>query len=175
MGFHHDPGRLLRHMKEDKQTSGVVMRFSHEDPESPVASACLDSYFRELNARFEGGFDAGLHNTATAGAMRPPHGVFIVAWLEDEPCGCGALLFEDGNVAEIKRMWVASQARGRGVARRLLEHLEQEARRHGIKRLRLDTNRALTEAHKLYSSSGYAETGRFNDNPYAHKWFEKML
>ena len=44
-----------------------------------------------------------------------------------------------------------------------------------MKTLRLDTNRALTEAHALYRSEGYREIARFNDNPYADHWFEKRL
>ena len=49
------------------------------------------------------------------------------------------------------------------------------AREKGLKALRLDTNRALTEAHALYRSERYREVARFNDNPCAHHWFEKRL
>jgi hypothetical protein len=45
----------------------------------------------------------------------------------------------------------------------------------GLKTLRLDTNRALKEAHALYRKEGFREIARFNDNPYAHHWFEKRL
>jgi GNAT superfamily N-acetyltransferase len=62
-----------------------------------------------------------------------------------------------------------------GVARRMLRALEAAAREAGVKTLRLDTNRALTEAHALYRSEGYLEIARFNDNSYAHHWFEKRL
>jgi ribosomal protein S18 acetylase RimI-like enzyme len=41
--------------------------------------------------------------------------------------------------------------------------------------VRLDTNKALPEALRLYRSAGYREIARFNDNPYAHHWFEKTL
>ena len=47
--------------------------------------------------------------------------------------------------------------------------------KQGVRTLRLDTNRALTEAHALYRSEGYREIARFNDNPYADHWFEKRL
>ena len=72
-------------------------------------------------------------------------------------------------------MWVAPHARGRGIARGLLQVLEQAARDAGLAAVRLDTNRALTEAHALYRSAGYAEIARYSDNPYAHRWFGKQL
>ena len=45
----------------------------------------------------------------------------------------------------------------------------------GLATIRLDTNKALVEAHALYRKAGYREVARFNDNPYAHHWFEKAL
>ena len=72
-------------------------------------------------------------------------------------------------------MWIAPDARGLGLGRRLLEELENEAKRHGFHVVRLDTNATLDEALALYRSSGYREIARFNDNPYAQHWFEKTL
>ena len=91
------------------------------------------------------------------------------------PIGCGALTPIDASTGEIKRMWVAPEARGLGVARRLLEAIENQARQSGVTRVVLDTNRALTQAQALYRKAGYRETERYNDNPYAHFWFEKEL
>ena len=65
--------------------------------------------------------------------------------------------------------------RGLGLARRLLGALEALARDAGLALVRLDTNKALAEAQALYLSAGYAPIPRFNDNPYAHHWFEKRL
>ena len=79
------------------------------------------------------------------------------------------------GVGEIKRMWVAPSARGLGVAQRLLDALEAQARAAGLHTLRLDTNRHLVEAQRLYARNGYAEIARYNDNPYAHHWFTKHL
>ena len=81
----------------------------------------------------------------------------------------------DKATGEIKRVWTAPSARGMGVARRVLRTLEAAARDMGLRTLRLDTNRALTEAHALYLKEGFREVARFNDNPYAHHWFEKRL
>jgi ribosomal protein S18 acetylase RimI-like enzyme len=99
----------------------------------------------------------------------------MVARLHGSHIGCGALHTLEPGVGEIKRMWVAPQARGLGVARRLLDALEGHARKLGMGRVRLDTNRALTQAQSMYRKAGYCEIERFNDNPYADFWFEKEL
>ncbi len=72
-------------------------------------------------------------------------------------------------------MWVRADARGLGVGRRLLETLEALAREFGLRMLRLETNRSLTEAQTLYRKCGYLEVAPFNDEPYAHHWFEKRM
>ena len=72
-------------------------------------------------------------------------------------------------------MWIAPAARGLTLGRRLLQELERHAREAGVIVLRLETNRALTEAIALYRRSGYVEVDAFNDEPYAHHWFEKRL
>ena len=72
-------------------------------------------------------------------------------------------------------MWVDPSARGLGVGRRILSELERQARLHGIAILRLETNQSLTEAISLYRNEGYVEVDAFNDEPYAHHWFEKHL
>ena len=65
---------------------------------------------------------------------------------------------------------LADSARGRGVARQVLDTLEAKARELGISTLRLETNKALHEAQALYWKSGYQEVAPFNDEPYAHHW-----
>ena len=72
-------------------------------------------------------------------------------------------------------MWTADFARGQGVARNVLETIEAKARALGIHTLRLETNKALLEAHALYRSAGYREVPAFNEEPYAHHWFAKQL
>jgi ribosomal protein S18 acetylase RimI-like enzyme len=72
-------------------------------------------------------------------------------------------------------MWVARDARGLGIGRRLLQALEEKARSLGYRKIRLETQKSLTEAQQLYRSSGYREVPRFNDEHYAHHWFEKLL
>jgi ribosomal protein S18 acetylase RimI-like enzyme len=72
-------------------------------------------------------------------------------------------------------MWVATSARGLGVGRRILSELERHARQRGARVARLETNRTLSEAISLYRSAGYTEVDAFNDEPYAHHWFEKPI
>ena len=144
-------------------------------PQDEDARRCLDSYFAELQARFEAGFDRTPGKDLADAEMTPPAGCFLLARDGGRPIGCAALVRLDAGAAEIKRMWTAPEARGRGVARRMLAELEKTARRAGYGRLFLDTNRALTEAQALYRSLGFVETARYNDNPYADFWFEKDL
>ena len=99
----------------------------------------------------------------------------LVAYLHGEPVGCGALRHHDGGPSEIKRLWIDDSVRGLGVGRRLLADLEERARRHGVGAVRLDTHRNLTEAIALYRRTGYTEIPRYNDEPFAHHWFEKAL
>lgn len=146
-----------------------------EPPDTPEARACIAAYFAELAERFDQGFDPARSNPAAEQEMRPPAGCLVLARLDGTPVGCGALKRGGRDTGEIKRMWTAPEARGLGIARRVLRMLEAEARARGIRRLRLETNRALTEAQALYRAEGYREVPRFNDEPYAHHWFEKRL
>jgi ribosomal protein S18 acetylase RimI-like enzyme len=57
----------------------------------------------------------------------------------------------------------------------VLQALETIARKAGLTTLRLETNRTLKEAQALYRREGYQEVAPFNDEPYAHHWFEKKL
>jgi GNAT superfamily N-acetyltransferase len=155
-------------------TAGLV-RVDAEDPASAGARFCIESYFAELDARFDVGFDPSQSISADVEELTEPAGLLLVARLRGEPIGCGALKLHGGEPAEIKRMWVAPAARGLGVGRRILNELEDHARRRGVGIVRLETNRTLREAGGLYSSSGYAEVEAFNDEPYAHHWFEKRL
>ena len=79
------------------------------------------------------------------------------------------------DVAEVKRMWVAPAVRGLGLGRRLLTEVERRAAARGDRVLRLETNRALTEAVNLYRTCGYAEVAPFNDEYSGHHWFAKRL
>jgi GNAT superfamily N-acetyltransferase len=145
------------------------------DPRHPDARSCVRAYISELSRRFDEGFDPGLSISADDTELTWPAGLFLLATLHDEPAGCGALKFHRDAPAEIKRMWVAQAMRGTGLGRRILAELEAHAAAAGARTVRLETNRTLGEAIGLYRSAGYREVAAFNDEPYAHHWFEKPL
>ena len=144
-------------------------------PTSPDARWCFEQYFAELGERFEAGFDPTLSISAQAHELTLPAGLLLIAHLREEPIGCGALKLHENAPGEIKRMWVAPRARGLGLGRRLLLALEHSAREAGVAVLHLETNRTLIEAIQLYRDCGYQEVEAFNNEPYAHYWFEKRL
>lgn len=155
-------------------TSLVELR--EVDPESADAQRCLRAYVAELNRRSpERGFDPRTGATAEPHEVRPPNGAFVVAYLRGEPVGCGAVKHHPGAVTDIKRMWLAESARGLGLGRRLLEHLERLAWRHGSREAHIETSDVLPEAVALYRSAGYVEVAPFNDEPFADRWFAKPL
>jgi GNAT superfamily N-acetyltransferase len=152
-----------------------MVRFAVENPTTADARWCFDQYFAELDTRFAEGFNPALRISADAHELTPPNGALIIARLRGRPVGCGALKFHRDAPTELKRMWIAPTARGVGVGRRLLDELERHARESGATLIRLETNQALSEAIVLYRRSGYVEVDAFNEEPYAHHWFEKHL
>jgi ribosomal protein S18 acetylase RimI-like enzyme len=145
------------------------------DPASPAARWCWAQYFAELDRRFPGGFDPGTSLPVDDRDLVPPRGAFLVASIDGEPVAGGCVKTITPRVGYLKRMWVAAAARGLGLGRRMLEELEAETRALGLTTLRLETNKALTEAIALYRSAGYREVSPFNDERYATHWFEKRL
>lgn len=150
-------------------------RIERVDPATDAARWCVAQYFAELAARFERGFDPAQSIPADDDELRPPHGAFLLATVDGAAVACGAVKAIGRRVGSIKRMWVDDSARSLGLGRRMLAALEAEARSLGMRRVRLETNRSLVEAIRLYRSSGYEEVARFNDEPYADHWFEKRL
>ena len=145
------------------------------DPASAVARWCADQYFKELDRRFEAGFDPAASLPADDRDLAPPRGAFLVGSVDGDAVACGAVKAIERRVGSLKRMWVADSARGLGLGRRMLEALERQAGKLGFTSVRLETNKALTEAIAMYRSAGYREVARFNDDPYANHWFEKRL
>jgi len=162
----HDVARLLT-------AAGVEIQ--SVDPEHPDARYCLAEYVAELNRRAERAFDPSVGATALPHEVRPPTGEFFVAYLHGEPVGCGAVKHHPGGVTDIKRMWISPSARGLGLGRRLLDHLEAAARAGGARVAHIETSASLTEALALYRSAGWVEVEPFNDEPFADHWFEKEL
>ncbi|MEM9575047.1 MAG: GNAT family N-acetyltransferase [Pseudomonadota bacterium] len=148
-----------------------------EPANSPDGEWCLAQYYSELAKRFDEGFDPNLKNKFDPAEMEPPNGWFVVGRIGEKPVACGAVMKLDGSasICEVKRVWVSSNARGSGLGSKIMDKLETLAKEAGFTRVKLDTNRALGEAKGLYEKLGYAETYRYNDNPYADHFFEKAL
>jgi len=92
--------------------------------------------------------------------LRPEHlapglGTFVVARLDGVAVGCGAIRRLDEGIAEVKRMFVKPELRGRGVAKQLLDRLEGDARAMGVNRLVLETGIHQAEAIGLYRQAGF--------------------
>jgi DNA-binding MarR family transcriptional regulator len=144
------------------------------DPRHRDARFCLQTYYDEIAVRFLVGYDPAVSPVADAEMIRPA-GLLLIASLHGEPVGCGALIFCPDAVGLVKRMWVAPAVRGLGLGRRLLYELEDRARAEAVRLMRLETRDELPEAIRMYETSGYREVEPFNDEPYAHHWFEKPL
>ncbi len=145
------------------------------DPMSAEARTSLESYYQELRVRFDESYDPGRHPEPPREAFLEPHGRFLCAMSAGSAVGCGGLTTLSPGTGLITRMWVAPEARGTGLGRRILRELEAAACDLGFRRVRLDTNKTLVEAKRLYLSDGYREIRAFNDSPYADFWFEKTL
>lgn len=166
--------RMVAAMAEvERLMRAAAVAIEPADPASADARLCIGAYLHELEQRFESGFDPARSVSANPEELVPPAGLFLLAYLDGRPVGCGGLKVTGRRLGEIKRMWVAPDARGLGIAQRLLDALERHAVGMGLTTLQLDTNRSLKEAHALYVRNGYREIARYNDNPYADHWFEK--
>ena len=147
--------------------------FRTVDPASPPARWAMGQYFAEIAERF--GFEVGSAIDDAAAAYSPPRGFFVLTGPDDAPLACGAVQLLDPDRGEVKRMWVSPDARGQGMARSLLAHLESLLAREGCTWSLLDTNSSLTPAVSLYKSSGYRAVPDYNGNPDADVWFAKRL
>lgn len=153
-----------------------VIEVRREDLESPIAQQLIAALNADLRARYPEGDDMHYFRL-DADEVRPGRGAFVVAYDAETPVGCGAVRMIDAGVAEIKRMYVSPAVRGRGIARRMLEVLESEARAIGVVKLMLETGTRQPEAIALYSKTGYSRTGAFGDYPPSplNVFFEKHL
>ncbi|MEU9999211.1 GNAT family N-acetyltransferase [Streptomyces sp. NPDC050848] len=132
----------------------------------PDAVKLQDAVMLEYAVRYDGEGDA---TPLDAGMFVPPRGLYLLAYdTEDRPVASGAWRTQDKNDegyadgdAELKRMYVVPEARGLGLARRILAALEADALAAGRTRMVLETGTAQPEAMALYASSGYEPCAKF--------------
>lgn len=125
--------------------------------DDPVSTALIEAVQQVYVVRY-GGRDA---TPVEPGEFAPPRGLFLVGRLHGDPIACGGWRIVEPGLAELKRMYVASGFRGRGLSRILLAALEDTARDAGITRLRLETGHRQPEAIRLYETSGYTRIDKF--------------
>jgi GNAT superfamily N-acetyltransferase len=114
----------------------------------------------KLNEEFGFQFDIAAmleEDMNTLGKFMPPQGRLLLGYVDDQPMGIACLKVLTKTIGEVKRMYVRPQARNQGLGRALLNQLTEEARQIGYKRIRLDSARFMTKAHKLYRSAGFRE------------------
>jgi GNAT superfamily N-acetyltransferase len=153
-----------------------TIEFRNAEFDAGAGATLLQAMRDEMRELYDGlDMDSDEMPRAGAAELGPPAGALIVGWSDGEPVCVGGLKRLDERACEIKRMYVVSGARGRGVARALLGELEATARRLGYEIARLDTGPRQQGARGLYESAGYSEIENFNANPVASFWGEKAL
>jgi putative acetyltransferase len=163
-------------MTKPMTSSSERIVVSKEDPHSDTAAKLI----RELTANIARIYhDLGQDGSGsfTPDDVTVARSAFLVARLDGVPVGCGALRPLDLNVAEVKRMFVAPEARRKGVGRRVLAHLEQLANEFGYRSMRLETGVRQPEAIALYEAHGFYRIpafGKYVGNPISI-CFEKLV
>jgi putative acetyltransferase len=120
---------------------------------SPDVQALADAQQAENRALYAGEADIGPRREGWM--FEPPDGVFLVAREDGRALACGGICRFDALRAELKRMYVVPEARGRGLGRAVLVELEARARGLGYAGVVLETGERNHEALGLYASAGY--------------------
>jgi pimeloyl-ACP methyl ester carboxylesterase/ribosomal protein S18 acetylase RimI-like enzyme len=153
---------------------GADIRLVEELYDGPAGEVLVRDYVAEIRAMYPD-WTPDVPPRLTPEDVEPPAGRWLVAYRDGEPVGCAALKRLDPTTAEIKRVYVAPEARGRGVARALLVRLEQIARDAGYTTIRMDTGARQPASVALFGKVGYEQIPDYNGNPVAAYWFEKRL
>lgn len=140
-----------------QDTRLAAVELTIEDPDQPEIHRLLSA----SNAYMAALYPAESNHLLDVEALQAANVRFFVARAGGVCAGCGALVLNGDNSAEIKRMWVEPQARGLKLGRRLLEAIETKACRENIAVLRLETGISQPEAIGLYQSAGFRRIGAF--------------
>jgi len=133
--------------------------------DDPAAQQLRAELMDDLARRYGGEGDA---TPVDPVQFSPPDGGFLVAWVDGRPVGCVGWRSRSTGEAELKRMWVAPDARSRGVGKALLRAVEDSARAAGRRRMVLETGVEQPEAIGLYVAAGYQPVpafGHYRDHP----------
>lgn len=110
------------------------------------------------------------------GKYAPPRGALLLAMNGEAPVGCVALRPLEGNVCEMKRLYVRPVAQGQHLGERLVNAIISEGRRLGYDAMRLDTLPGkMDKAIAIYRRAGFREIAPYYDNPYPVLFLELDL
>lgn len=143
-----------------------MIELRSEPFDGPVAQALVRDMVAELSVRYASPDAGGV--PLDPRTFAPPTGTFRVLFDGAAPIGCGGIRAHAHGAGEVKRMYVAPAARGRGLGRTLLEGLEDAGRELGLEQLVLETGDAQPEAVSLYRAAGWepiAGYGEWRDSP----------
>jgi putative acetyltransferase len=133
--------------------------------EEYAASLDFDLYFQNFQEEL-----AGL-----PGDYAAPHGCLLLAWHGDQVAGCVALRKIEGDICEMKRMYVRPDFRNRGVGKTLARAIIAEAKKRGYLRMRLDTVPSMKEAQALYESLVFKKISPYRHNPIPGAAFMELI
>jgi GNAT superfamily N-acetyltransferase len=150
------------------------MTVSAEPADSDASIVLQSAFFADIASRYPG-WEPRSSQGVEPSELAPPTGIWLVAYLDLLPVGCGGLQALDRRTAEIRRIFIDRPARGRGIGRALLRQLEAHARRLGYERVRLTTGDRQPEALRLFRSAGYDDIPPFTDGAFTTHWMEKTL
>jgi len=123
----------------------------------------VQSLIAASDAFYEGLYPAESNHLEAADDLKKPNVLFIGCRVDGKLVASGAakLMRDDGRYAEIKRVFVVEQYRGRGLSAKIMQHLESELQERGVDLFRLETGVLQPEALGLYRKLGYRERGPF--------------
>jgi GNAT superfamily N-acetyltransferase len=135
-----------------------------ERPDTPDAIALIT----ELNAVLEPLYPPESRHGFSVERLVAENVPFFVLRADGDAAACGGVKLFGAEYGEVKRMYVRSRFRGRGFAKRILNHLAEYAQANGVHLLRLETGIHQREAIALYESMGFYRIppfGNYREDP----------
>ncbi len=131
------------------------------DPRQPQARKLVEA----LDALMISLYPMESNHLVPIDRLAEPDTRFFIAELDGRALACGAIMLVENAYAEVKRIYVAPEGRGLGLAKLLIARLEEETLDHGLRWMRLETGRYQPEALGLFAAMGFTGRGPFGDYP----------
>jgi GNAT superfamily N-acetyltransferase len=161
----------VRHFVDEISIMSIII--ARERPDTPDAVALI----QELDAILTPLYPSESRHGFSVQKLVDEEVEFFVARCAGTPAGCGGIKVFGTEYAELKRMYVRPQFRGRGLGKMLLNHLADHARSNGVSLLRLETGIHQHEAIELYEGAGFQRIkpfGPYREDPVS-RCYEKQL